>query len=174
MEFVHTAQVDSPIGTLRLAPTSAGLAFVELPCHSGRGMQGWLRSCVPDAECVAGFAPNRAAILQIVEFVEGKRQVFELPLDMRGTAFQVEVWTALRDIPYGETRSYAEMAEIVGRPTAVRAVGTANGANPLSLVVPCHRVVNTGGKLGGYAGGLELKQKLLAMESTKPTQRRLL
>jgi O-6-methylguanine DNA methyltransferase len=137
-------------------------------------MQGWLRSCVPDAECVAGFAPNRAAILQIVEFVEGKRQVVELPLDMRGTAFQVEVWTALRDIPYGETRSYAEMAEIVGRPTAVRAVGTANGANPLSLVVPCHRVVNTGGKLGGYAGGLELKQKLLAMESTKPTQRRLL
>ena len=174
MEIVHTAQVDSPIGTLRLASTSAGLAFVELPRHSGRGLQGWLRSCVPDAECVEGFAPNQQAIRQIVEFLEGKRQQFELPLDMRGTAFQVSVWTVLRDIPYGETRSYAQIAQDIGRPSAVRAVGTANGANPLSLVVPCHRVVNTGGKLGGYAGGLSLKRKLLAMESTAPTQRRLL
>ena len=174
MEIVHTAQVDSPIGTLRLASTSAGLAFVELPCHSGRGMQGWLRTCVPEAKVVEGFAPNQQAILQIVEFLNGKRQEFELPLDMRGTAFQVEVWSALRDIPYGETRSYADMANTLGRPKAVRAVGTANGANPLSLVVPCHRVVNKGGKLGGYAGGLDLKRKLLAMESTKPTQRRLL
>lgn len=174
MEIVHTAQVDSPIGTLRLASTSAGLAFVELPRHSGRGMQGWLRACVPDAECRDGFAPNQVAIRQILEFIEGKRQVFDLPLDLRGTGFQVSVWSALREIPYGETRTYSELAVSVGRPTAVRAVGAANGANPLSLVVPCHRVINTGGKLGGYAGGLELKARLLAMESTKQTQQRLL
>ena len=174
MEIVHTAQVDSPIGMLRVASTSAGLAFVELPRHSGRGMQGWLRTCAPDAEVVEGFAPNQQAIRQIVEFLNGKRERFELPLDMRGTAFQLEVWSALREIPYGETRTYAELAAAVDRQSAVRAVGTANGANPLSLVVPCHRVVNTGGKLGGYAGGLDVKRKLLAMESNKPTQRRLL
>ena len=96
----------------------------------------------------------------------GKRWEFDLALDLRGTVFQLEVWSALRDIPYGETRSYAQQAVVVGRPNAVRAVGTANGANPLSLVVPCHRVIATGGKLGGYGGGLELKARLLAMEQT--------
>lgn len=174
MEIVHTARVDSPIGTLRVASTSAGLAYVELPNHSGRGMRGWLRSCLPDAECVEGFAPNQDAIRQLVEFLEAKRAVFDLELDMRGTGFQVSVWSALRDIPYGETRTYAEMAEAVGRPSAIRAVGTANGANPLSLVVPCHRVINTGGKLGGYAGGLDVKRRLLAMERSRPDQQRLL
>ncbi len=85
-------------------------------------------------------------------------------LDPRGTEFQLRVWNALREIPYGETRSYAEVAAQVGTPRAVRAVGTANGANPLSLVIPCHRVIASGGKLGGYGGGLDLKARLLAME----------
>ena len=84
------------------------------------------------------------------------------------------MWNALREIPYGETRSYAQIAERVGRPRAVRAVGTANGANPLSLVVPCHRVINTGGRLGGYGGGLDLKARLLAMEQTRSPRRDLL
>ena len=84
------------------------------------------------------------------------------------------VWTALLGIPYGETRTYAEIARIVGRPRAVRAVGAANGANPVALVVPCHRVIATGGKLGGYAGGLELKARLLAMEQSHPKQGTLL
>lgn len=174
MEIVHTTSADSPIGTLRLASTSAGLAYVELPRASGRGMSGWLRRCMPDAQCVEGFTPNRDAIRQIVEYLEGKRSEFDLALDLRGTVFQLEVWSALREIPYGETRSYAQQAVVVGRPKAVRAVGTANGSNPLSLVVPCHRVIASGGKLGGYGGGLELKAKLLAMEQTGPSQRRLL
>ena len=174
MEIVHTALVDSPIGTLRLASTSAGLAYVELPNASGRGLRGWLWRCLPDAKCIEGFAPNRRAAGQILEYLEGKRTRFDLELDLRGTGFQVEVWNALREIPYGETRTYAEQAEQVGRPKAVRAVGTANGANPLSLIVPCHRVVATGGKLGGYGGGLELKARLLAMEKSCPSQRRLL
>ncbi len=174
MEIVHTARADSPIGTLRLASTSAGLAYVELPRASGRGLSGWLRRHVPGAKVVEGFAPNRVAIRQIQEYLDGKRTEFDLDLDLRGTAFQLEVWSALRDIPYGETRSYAEQAKVVGRPRAVRAVGTANGANPLSLVVPCHRVIATGGKLGGYGGGLDLKARLLAMEQTGPSQRRLL
>jgi O-6-methylguanine DNA methyltransferase len=174
MEIVHTTSADSPIGTLRVASTSAGLAYVELPRASGRGMSGWLRRCMPDAQCVEGFTPNRDAIRQILEYLEGKRSEFDLALDLRGTVFQLEVWSALREIPYGETRSYAQQAVVVGRPKAVRAVGTANGSNPLSLVVPCHRVIASGGKLGGYGGGLELKAKLLAMEQTGPSQRRLL
>ena len=174
MEIVHTARADSPIGTLRLASTSAGLAYVELPRASGRGLSGWLRRHASGAKVVEGFAPNRVAIRQIQEYLEGKRSEFDLDLDLRGTAFQLEVWTALRDIPYGETRSYADQAKVVGRPRAVRAVGTANGANPLSLVVPCHRVIATGGKLGGYGGGLDLKARLLAMEQSGPSQRRLL
>lgn len=174
MEIVHTARADSPIGTLRVASTTAGLAYVELPHASGRGLDGWRRRCLPEARCVEGFAPNRHAIKQILEYLEGKRVEFDLDLDLHGTAFQMDVWTSLRDIPYGETRSYAQLAKTVGRPNAVRAVGTANGANPLSLVVPCHRVINSDGKLGGYGGGLALKRRLLAMEKSGPSQRRLL
>jgi O-6-methylguanine DNA methyltransferase len=174
MEIVHTAQVDSPIGSLRLASTAAGLAYLELPNASGRGMRGWLRRCLPDAGCVEGFAPNQRAAQQVIEYLEGKRTEFELELDPRGTDFQRRVWNALSEIPYGETRSYAQIALRVGAPRAVRAVGTANGANPLSLVVPCHRVIASGGGLGGYGGGLELKRRLLAMEQAGPSQRQLL
>lgn len=174
MEIVHIAEFDSPIGGLRIASTGSGLAYVELPHASGRGLEGWLRRRVPGARRSAAFAPNRRAVAQILEYLEGKRTGFELPLDLRGTPFQTRVWRALLEIPYGETRSYLEVARALRRPRAVRAVGAANGANPLALVVPCHRVVATGGKLQGYAGGLDLKARLLAMERRCPTQGRLL
>ena len=164
MEIVHTAQIDSPIGVLRLASTARGLACVELPHASGRGLEGWLRRSLPGARAESGFAPNRAAAVQLVEYLEGKRVAFDLVLDPRGTAFQLEVWRALLAIPYGATRSYAEVARAVGRANAVRAVGAANGANPLAIVVPCHRVIAADGSLGGYRGGLPLKARLLAME----------
>lgn len=169
-ETAYVAQIDSPIGAMRLASTSAGLAYVELPHESGSGLHGWLRRMLPGVTVAEGFAPNRVSIGQIQEYLEGKRTEFDLPLDLRGTAFQLAVWTALREIPYGETRSYAAVARSVGRPSAVRAVGAANGANPLALVVPCHRVIASDGKLGGYAGGLELKGRLLAMERSRPSQ----
>jgi len=174
METVHTARVDSPIGTLRLASTRIGLAYVELPHANGSGFAGWVRRRAPGARVREGFAPIRAAAKQIREFLEGKRREFELQLDPRGTDFQRRVWDALREIPYGETISYAELAARVGRPRAMRAVGSANGANPLSLVVPCHRVVASGGGLGGYGGGLELKQRLLALEHAEPLRGELL
>ena len=175
MEIVHTARVDSPIGTLRLASTETGLAYVELPHASGRGLDGWLRRCLPGARVEEGFAPNRAAARQLLEYLEGKRTEFDLPLDPRGTAFQCRVWTALAAIPYGETSSYADIARRVKRPRALRAVGAANGANPLSLVVPCHRVIASDGHLGGYGGGLPLKARLLAMEQAQhPSQECLL
>jgi O-6-methylguanine DNA methyltransferase len=164
MEIVHTASVETPVGALRLASTARGLAYLELPHADGRGFEGWLHRCAPGARCQEGFAPNRAAAAQVVEYLAGKRTAFALPLDLRGTPFQLAVWQALLAIPYGATRTYREIARAVGRPRAVRAVGSANGANPLALVVPCHRVVASGGGLGGYGGGLALKRRLLAME----------
>ncbi len=164
MVLVHTAAIESPIGGMRLAATDRGLAYVELPHASGRGLDGWLRCCAPDATVKEGFAPNRLAAKQILEYLDGKRIEFDLELDPLGTPFQRDVWQALLEIPYGETRSYRDIATRIRKPGAVRAVGTANGSNPLSLVVPCHRVINSGGGLGGYGGGLPLKRRLLAME----------
>jgi methylated-DNA-[protein]-cysteine S-methyltransferase len=100
----------------------------------------------------------------LAEYFAGERTRFTLPLDIVGTPFQRQVWEALRTIPFGETRSYAEIAVHIGRPRAVRAVGAANGRNPLSIVAPCHRVIGSGGQLTGFAGGLEVKARLLAFE----------
>jgi methylated-DNA-[protein]-cysteine S-methyltransferase len=103
---------------------------------------------------------------QLDEYFAGKRLVFRLPLDLeQGSPFQRRVWRALRDIPYGETVSYKEVAHSIGQPSATRAVGAANGMNPLPIVIPCHRVVASDGTLGGYGGGLELKRRLLTLES---------
>ena len=102
---------------------------------------------------------------ELDEYFNGCRVDFEVPLDLRGTPFQLDVWNALREIPFGQTRTYAEIGRAVGRPRAARAVGTANASNPIPLIVPCHRVIAAGGKLGGYAGGLAIKRRLLALES---------
>ena len=107
------------------------------------------------------------AVAQIKEYFEGKRKQFNLPLVMHGTEFQMAVWQALQKIPYGETRSYKEIAVSIGRPKAVRAVGMANNRNPISIIVPCHRVIGHDGKLVGYGGGLPLKQYLLELERAK-------
>jgi O-6-methylguanine DNA methyltransferase len=174
MEIVHTAEFDTPIGSMLCATTERGLAYVRLPRAGGRGLAGWLRRQAPGAQLKAGFAPNKAAIQQILEYLDGKRSDFDLPLDLRGTDFQRRVWDALLAIPYGVTRSYADIARTIREPAAVRAVGAANGANPCAIVVPCHRVVATGGKLGGYGGGLPLKRKLLALEHAHPADGDLL
>lgn len=106
---------------------------------------------------------------QILEYLNGRRQEFDLPLAFVGTDFQKKVWNALRDIPYGRTESYASVAARIGCPGGARAVGMANRANPLPILVPCHRVVGADGRLTGYAGGLELKRALLALEDGKNT-----
>ena len=102
---------------------------------------------------------------QLSEYLKGERQMFYLPLNPRGTDFQKRVWRALCDIPYGETQSYKQIAEAIGNPKAVRAVGMANNRNPITIVVPCHRVIGADGKLVGYGGGLEMKEFLLRLES---------
>ena len=103
---------------------------------------------------------------QLDEYFEGKRKAFELPLAPKGTEFQEKVWDALKEIPYGETRTYGEIAKAVGNPKGARAVGMANNRNPIAIIVPCHRVVGAGGKLVGYAGGMAQKEKLLYLEKT--------
>ena len=116
------------------------------------------------ADTIPATALLREAKQQLDEYFSGVRRAFDLPLAPRGTAFQRRVWTALESIPYGETRTYAQIASAVGSPKACRAVGMANHCNPLPIVVPCHRVIGSGGQLTGYAGGLNTKRFLLALE----------
>lgn len=104
---------------------------------------------------------------QIKEYLEGKRKIFDIPIKMKGTKFQKKVWKELTKIPYGETRSYKQIAEGIGKPKASRAVGMANHNNPIAIIVPCHRVIGTNNKLVGYAGGLDIKEKLLKIEKSK-------
>jgi methylated-DNA-[protein]-cysteine S-methyltransferase len=123
-------------------------------------------------EIPQGYSKNETPLIQkaaaqVEEYLAGKRKKFSLPLAMQGTDFQMAVWKALQDIPYGETRSYGAIAAAIGRPKAVRAVGLANNRNPVSIIVPCHRVIGSNGKLTGYGGGLPLKQYLLDLEQGK-------
>lgn len=148
--------VDSPIGELTVVAEDGALVGLYMTGHRP----------TPDPESFGERVDDAlpAATAQLAEYFAGERTAFDLPLAPRGTAFQQAVWAALRDIPYGETRSYGELAAALGRPGASRAVGLANGRNPISIVVPCHRVVGAGGKLTGYAGGMERKSWLLALE----------
>ncbi|MCC6641326.1 MAG: methylated-DNA--[protein]-cysteine S-methyltransferase [Deltaproteobacteria bacterium] len=174
MESVFVASFESPIGPLRIASTERGVAFLELPSASGRGLAGWLQRLGLQREVRSGYAPNRHAIEQVLEYLAGKRLAFELPLDLRGTEFQLAVWQALVAIPYGETRTYGGVARAAGRPLALRATGAANGMNPVPIIVPCHRCIAAGERLGGYAGGRELKARLLALEREHAHPGRLL
>lgn len=174
LAVLYTAEFESDFGTLRCAASEKGLVYVQLPRAAGRGFEGFAKRFAPEARLESAWKPNQAAATQIAEYLAGKRKDFDLELDLRATPFQHRVYEALLTIPYGETRSYAEIAAQIGAPRAVRAVGTANGANPLAPVIPCHRVINTGGKLGGYGGGLDMKRKLLAMEHRQPAQGDLL
>jgi methylated-DNA-[protein]-cysteine S-methyltransferase len=153
--------VDTPVGRLMLEASDEGLTHLTLPNKAvGRKREGSRASW--------GHIENAAT--QLDEYFGGTRSTFDLALVPSGTAFQRDVWFALADIPYGETISYAELAQWVGKPRAFRAVGQANGANPLAIVLPCHRVVASGGGIGGYGGGLDLKRWLLAHEgAANPT-----
>lgn len=149
----------SPVGVLTLVAGGRGLAAVlwenDDPARVRLGPS-------VDDPCHPVLAE---AERQLSEYFTGERRAFSLAFEFFGTAFQREVWQALTTIPFGETRTYAWLASQIGRPTAVRAVGAANGRNPLSIVVPCHRVIGTNGKLTGFAGGLEAKEFLLQLES---------
>lgn len=165
MEALYTTRLKTPFGSLRVVSSEKGLVYIELPNESGRGFAGWKKTHARDAKVVERHGTQEDAIDQLLEFTSGKRHEFTLELDLRATKFQLAVYQCVAKIGYGETLSYSDIADAIGNPKAVRAVGAANGANPIPLVIPCHRVIARGGALQGYAGGLELKARLLAMES---------
>lgn len=166
-EYLSTSELPSPVGRVRIAVTRTGLVRLALPREGGKGFRGWLGRVLPDAEPV-DWLPHLDVVRQeLEEYFAGRRTEFDVPLDLRGTAFQLRVWRALGKIPFGEVRSYAEVARAVRRPRAVRAVGAANGANPVPVILPCHRVIRSDGGLGGYSAGLETKRRLLAFERAK-------
>ena len=148
---MRCSTIDTSIGKLTLVTTGKGLSAVSFGAK------------VPPNGIVDEQA-NRVYVDQLSEYFAGKRTKFDLSLDLKGTDFQLSVWRALLKIPYGETRTYGEIAKSLGKPGAARAVGMANHDNPVAVVVPCHRVVGHDGSLTGYAGGLHLKQALLSLE----------
>lgn len=158
----HLQHLDSPIGHLTLIGSSEGLTHIlfdgQEPADVG----------LPDDLPEADDDPILAAVArQLDEYFAGDRREFDLPLDLRGTDFQRAAWLALAEVPYGETRSYAEQADAIGRPGAFRAVGAANGKNPVPIVLPCHRIIGADGSLTGFGGGLPLKQRLLGHEQSQ-------
>ena len=156
---IATATIPSPVGTLTLIASDHGLrAALTAGERDGRvPLSGPLHED-PEHPVIA------EAARQLDEYFAGERTTFDLPLDPEGTDFQQAVWQVLREIPYGETISYGEQARRLGDPRKARAVGAANGRNPISIIVPCHRVIGASGDLTGYAGGLEVKRSLLALE----------
>ena len=155
---VYYILIPSPLGKLLLTATPRGL--------SGLWLVGEKQCPDPAPAWQENPAIFTTVTMQLQEYFSGTRQTFDLPLDVSGTAFQQEAWVALQQIPYGTTLTYQQQATAMGRPAAVRAVGTANGRNPLSIVVPCHRVIGANGSLTGYGGGLPAKQWLLSHEAT--------
>jgi len=159
MSETYSAVMDSPVGRLLLRTEGGVLTLIDFQRdHSGK---------LEDPPGAARCKPLREAMRQLEAYFRGELQEFDLDMQATGTEFQRCTWKALQTIPYGMTISYAELARRMGNPKAVRAVGTANGANPLPIVIPCHRVIGSDGKLTGYGGGLDIKQQLLKLEGAR-------
>ena len=156
----YLVRIDSPVGELRLVATASALIAVLWP----EERDGRVRFLIEPVDGSNAILDRTAT--QLREYFEGTRRTFDVPLELRGTDFQQSVWLALAEIPFAETSTYSKQAAAVGRPRATRAVGSANGRNPLSIVLPCHRIVGADGRLAGFAGGLDTKRWLLDHERT--------
>jgi methylated-DNA-[protein]-cysteine S-methyltransferase len=159
-ETLYQARLLSPVGALRIVCSDTGIRAILWPLDGDRVLIG---NSPIDIDA-ATHEVATTAVEQLEEYFSGARKTFDVPLDPRGTAFQMSAWHALASIPYGKTATYAEQAERIGRATAVRAIGAANGRNPISIVLPCHRVIGSDGTLTGFAGGLAAKRWLLDHE----------
>lgn len=153
--MIYLHRIDSPVGPLELVSDGENLTGVFYPGHSA-GLP---------ADGVRQEGPFRAVVAQLREYFDGERTHFDVPLALHGTSFQLRCWRALQRIEYGQRRSYGQLAAEIGSPGAARAVGLANNRNPISIIVPCHRVVGADGSLTGYGGGLATKEYLLNLES---------
>jgi len=154
---MYYCYIDTPIGELLLAGENDALSMIGFPKGSMRRD--------PEPDWIYNETPLLNARQQLAEYFAGTRKHFDLPLTLNGTEFQVNVLKALQEIPYGETVSYGDIAKLIGKPKAVRAVGAANGRNPIPIVVPCHRVIGSSGDLTGFGGGLDTKEALLRLEA---------
>ena len=162
MEDLFYLRTPSPVGPLFLAASTKGLVRLEFEAR----VQKLNADTIRLHESEPALAPY---VRELDDYFSGKRREFSLPLDLRGTEFQLACWQALLEIPYGETRSYRDIARAIGHPQAYRAVGMSNNRNPVAIVVPCHRVIASSGSLCGYGGGLDLKRKLLDLEQAGQT-----
>jgi O-6-methylguanine DNA methyltransferase len=162
METLFSTRTSSPVGPLFLAASKKGLVCLEFETR----MQDLNPRTIQLQESAEALAPY---LRELDEYFAGRRRVFSFPLDLRGTHFQLQCWRALLDIPYGETRSYRDIALAIGHPHAFRAVGMSNNRNPIAIVVPCHRVIASDGSLCGYGGGLDIKRRLLDLEHAPST-----
>ena len=156
---IHWSVIETSLGSMLVAATEKGVC-----CLSFNESEADLRARFPKAELVQGGQGFHSLFERVVEAVEQPGTGTDIPLDVKGTAFQQACWQALREIPPGETRSYGEQAAMLGNPKASRAVGSANGANNIAVLIPCHRVIAADGRLGGYAYGLDIKAELLRRE----------
>jgi methylated-DNA-[protein]-cysteine S-methyltransferase len=162
------ARLDSPVGTIWVASTEVGVCKVSFGAEQPGTFLSWLSQHIGPVEPREDAELMAVATSQLGEYFSGARRTFDLPLDVRGTAFQRAVWSQVARIPYGATASYGDIAQLVGKPKASRAVGSAVGANPLPIVIPCHRVIGSGGSLVGFGAGLDVKETLLRLEGAYP------
>jgi len=164
METLYYSRMKSPIGPLWLAVSNKGLVAIEFGSRDFPPVKS-----DPNVSWVVSEEKTEAVRKQLTQYFDGHRTEFSVPLDLRiGTDFQRKCWDVLIKIPYGETRSYLEVARAAGRPGASRAAGQANHRNPIPIIIPCHRVINADGHLGGYGGGLDVKEQLLSLERALP------
>ncbi|SDR01242.1 methylated-DNA--[protein]-cysteine S-methyltransferase [Virgibacillus salinus] len=161
---VYYGHIKSDGCSIYLAVTDTGLCFIGSDNGRVSEMKSWFNSKRPRAHLVEDWNEVSVYAEQLVDYLNGERKNIDLPIDLNGTEFQEAVWAELQNIPYGKTKSYTDISEAIGKPDSVRAVGTAVGANPLLIVVPCHRVISKSGKLTGYRGGIPMKEKLLRLE----------
>lgn len=149
-----------------IAATNLGLCYIGSQNANTDELFEWSKKKLPAYELIENTDALKKYIVEIIDYLQGAREVFSLPVDLHGTAFQQSVWEALKEVPYGQTVSYTHIANEIGKPGSVRAVGTAIGANPVLMVIPCHRIIAKSGKLSGYRGGLEMKEQLLELEQS--------
>lgn len=148
-----------------IGATSKGLCYISSPNDRWEAFRDWAIHKFVNPKLIEDEDQFKPYLTELIAYFQGEQTKFRMPVDLQGTAFQKQVWRALSQIPFGETRNYAQIAEEIGKPAAVRAVGSAIGANPVLITIPCHRVIGKNGKLTGYRGGLEMKEHLLQLEN---------
>lgn len=163
-QTVYYGHIDQDDWSIYIAITDKGLCFVGSQNAGLDEMKIWFEKNRPKAKLVEDWDSVARYADQLVEYLNEERKVFDLPVDLAGTDFQEAVWTELQAIPFGKTMTYSDIAEKIGRPKSVRAVGTAIGVNPVLIVVPCHRVISKSGKMAGFRGGIPMKERLLGLE----------